>query len=69
MMVLACSLTDFGRSAFNDPCENENQCYGDFSCDGDVDAADIMKLLEDFGRTRFNNPCPACEIGDWCVYP
>ena len=42
---------------------------GDFDCDSDVDGKDQIKFLEDFGRKPSNNPCPACEVGDWCVYP
>jgi len=61
-------LTDFGRSEYNNPCTNENQCNGDFNCDGNVAADDVTNFLEDFGRNQFNNPCPACEVGDWCVY-
>ena len=62
-------LIDFGRGEFNNFCTNESPCHGDFSCDGSVDAADVTKFLEDFGRSPFFNPCPACEVGDWCVYP
>ena len=62
-------LVDFGRFQFNNPCANDDPCNGDCECDTDVDADDIDKLLEDFGRFQFNNPCPACEVGDWCVYP
>jgi len=62
-------LADFGRSEYNAPCTNDNQCSGDVDCNGAVDADDLSKLLEDFGRNQFNNPCPACEVGDWCVYP
>jgi len=62
-------LEHFGRSQFNLPCTNDDQCHGDFTCDDDVDAEDVTKSLEDFGRNQFNNPCPACEVGDWCVYP
>jgi len=66
--MLTAFLTDFGRSIYNRPCTNGDQCYGDFSCDGDVDAADVTKFLEDFGRSQYNNPCPVCQAGDWCVY-
>jgi len=61
-------LTDFGRSQYYNPCEQENPCHGDFSCDGDVDADDVTKFLEDFGRSQYNNPCPVCIVGEWCSY-
>jgi hypothetical protein len=61
-------LTDFGRSAFNNPCTNEAPCNGDSNCDSNVAADDVDKFLEDFGRSVFNNPCPACVPGAWCVY-
>jgi len=32
-------------------------CESDFTCDGDVDAADLAELLNHFGRSRFNLPC------------
>jgi hypothetical protein len=35
-------------------------CESDFTCDGDVDAADVSTFLEDFGRSEFFNPCPPC---------
>jgi hypothetical protein len=62
-------LMDFGRSTFNNPCTNAAPCNGDVDCNGNCDANDVTSLLEDFGRSQFNNPCPACEVGDWCVYP
>jgi hypothetical protein len=62
-------LADFGRNEFNNSCASGIPCKGDFTCDGDVDADDATTFLEDFGRGPFNNPCPACEVGDWCVYP
>ena len=62
-------LADFGRSEFNDPCTTGNPCNGDVDCNGAVDADDVTKFLEDFGRNEFNDPCPACEVGNWCVYP
>jgi hypothetical protein len=62
-------LTDFGRNEFNDPCTNESPCYGDVDCSGNCDATDVTAFLEDFGRNQFNDPCPACEAGNWCVYP
>jgi len=62
-------LTDFGRSQHNDPCTNQNSCSGDVDCNGAVDANDVVKFIEDFGRNQFSNSCPACEVGDWCVYP
>ena len=60
---------DFGRSAFDNPCNNESQCHGDFDCDNDCDGTDAAKFKEDFGRSGFNNPCPACAVGIWCNYP
>jgi hypothetical protein len=60
---------DFGRSAFENPCNNESQCHGDIDCDEDVDGTDAALFKEDFGRSTFNNPCPACVVGKWCVYP
>jgi len=35
-------------------------CESDFTCDGDVDSADVSTFLEDFGRSPFFNPCPPC---------
>ena len=35
-------------------------CESDFTCDGDVDSADVTTFLEDFGRSEFFNPCPPC---------
>jgi hypothetical protein len=61
-------LFDFGRSPFNDPCTNERFCYGDFDCNGAVDAADLPIILEDFGRSLWENPCPACGGSAWCSY-
>ena len=60
---------DFGRSSFDNPCNNESQCHGDFDCDEDVDGTDASLFKTDFGRSDFNNPCPTCTQGDWCVYP
>jgi hypothetical protein len=62
-------LNDFGRSQHNDPCTNQDHCSGDVDCNGAVDANDVINFLQDFGRSQFNNPCPACEVGNWCVYP
>ena len=62
-------LSDFGRSTFNNPCTNAEPCNGDVDCNGSCDANDVTNFLTDFGRSQFNNPCPACEVGDWCVYP
>ena len=62
-------LTHFGRNQFTTPCTNEDQCKGDFMCDGDVDGIDITKFLEDFPRGPFFKPCSPCQAGDWCVYP
>jgi len=44
-------------------------CEADFDCDTKVDGGDVAKFLEDFARSYLNNLCPACEVGDWCVYP
>ena len=60
--------TDFGRSIFNKPCNNNSQCYGDFDCDGDCDGTDATSFKVDFGRSSFNDPCPSCTVGDWCSY-
>ena len=62
-------LNHFGREQYYRPCTSQDPCIGDFTCDADVDADDVAKFLEDFGREQYNNPCPACEVGDWCVYP
>ena len=62
-------LLDFGRNEFNDPCTNDSPCNGDVDCNGACDADDVTMFLQDFGRNEFNNPCPACEVGNWCVYP
>jgi hypothetical protein len=62
-------LVDYGRSTFFNPCTNDDPCSGDVDCNGSCDADDVTMLLQDFGRSQFNNPCPACEVGDWCVYP
>jgi hypothetical protein len=62
-------LTDFGRGGYVNPCTSGNPCTGDFSCDGDVDTFDMVTFLEDFGRGFYVDPCPACEVGDWCIYP
>ncbi len=59
---------DFGRSSFNNPCNNESQCKGDFDCDHDCDGTDAAGFKSDFGRSGFSNPCPTCEVGDWCGY-
>ncbi len=61
--------TDFGRSAFNNPCNSESQCNGDFDCDNDCDGTDAALFKVDFGRSSFLNPCPVCVVSDWCVYP
>ncbi len=61
--------TDFGRSSFNDPCNNDYPCKGDFECDKDCDGTDASRFKADFGRSGFNNPCPSCAIMDWCTYP
>ena len=59
----------YGRSLFNNPCTDEPQCVGDFDCDQDVDGRDALLFKSDFGRNQYNDPCPACEVGDWCLYP
>jgi hypothetical protein len=59
----------FGRSLFENPCNNEPQCSGDFDCDNDCDGTDVSKFKEDFGRSGYGNPCPPCTTGDWCIYP
>ena len=61
--------TDFGRSAFNNPCETVDPCNGDFDCDNDCDGTDASVFKFDFGRSSFKNPCPSCEVGEWCNYP
>jgi hypothetical protein len=58
----------FGRSAFLNPCENENPCNGDFDCDADVDGSDARIFKKDFGRSPFSTPCPTCVVGEWCIY-
>ena len=60
---------DFGRSLFNNPCNNDFQCKGDFDCDQDCDGTDAARFKSDFGRSGFNNPCPTCTVSDWCIYP
>jgi hypothetical protein len=60
---------DFGRGQFNDPCTALSWCYGDFTCDGDVDGTDASLFKSDFGRSELQNPCPACAGGQWCSYP
>ena len=60
---------DFGRSGFNNPCNNTSQCHGDFDCDNDCDGTDAALFKQDFGRSGFNNPCPVCVVGEWCSYP
>ena len=32
-------------------------CWGDFDCDGDVDADDVTLFLADFGREQYYLPC------------
>ena len=59
---------DFGRSAFEDPCDEVNSCNGDFDCDKDCDGTDAALFKTDFGRSTFNNPCPVCTVGVWCSY-
>jgi hypothetical protein len=59
---------DFGRSAFENPCEGIDPCNGDFDCDNDCDGTDAARFKLDFGRSSFNNPCPACTVGGWCNY-
>lgn len=60
--------SNFGRSAFTNPCTDEPQCLGDFDCDEDCDGTDAILFKEDFGRSPFVNPCPSCVSGDWCSY-
>ena len=43
------------------PSMAQEPCYGNFDCDQDVDAEDVIKFLEDFGRNDFFNPCPTCQ--------
>jgi hypothetical protein len=59
---------DFGRSAFDNPCEGDDPCNGDFDCDGDCDGTDAALFKQDFGRSSFDNPCPVCVVGEWCSY-
>ena len=40
-------------NGIGDACD----CEADFSCNGNVDAADVNAFLTDFGRSTFNNPC------------
>ena len=42
-----------GGNGIGDTCE----CEGDFDCNGNVDADDVILFLADFGRSLFNNPC------------
>jgi len=59
---------DFGRSIFQDPCNDDNPCNGDFDCDVDVDGTDAANFKTDFGRNGFSNPCPYCPTEPWCIY-
>ena len=59
---------DYGRGNYDNPCNNEWQCHGDFDCDNDCDGTDAALFKADFGRGGYNNPCPACVVGVWCVY-
>ena len=40
-------------NGIGDVCE----CEGNFDCDRDVDADDVVKFLWDFGRSQYNDPC------------
>jgi hypothetical protein len=59
---------DFGRSGFNDPCNELPLCKGNFDCDLDVDGSDASQFKSDFGRSGFQNPCPSCMTDPWCSY-
>ena len=61
--------TDFGRSSFKNPCDNDPVCNGNFDCDVDVDGTDAATFKEDFGRSGFKNPCSLSTTEPWCVYP
>jgi hypothetical protein len=60
--------TDFGRSPFLRPCNEDPLCKGNFDCDFDVDGTDASMFKNDFGRSPFKNPCPTCVVGEWCIY-
>ena len=60
----------FGRSGFQNPCNEEPECQGNFDCDLDVDGTDASLFKSDFGRSGFKNPCPSCPTETWCTsYP
>ena len=40
-------------NGIGDACD----CEGDFNCDGNVDAEDVMTFLTDFGRSQYFYPC------------
>jgi len=40
-------------NAIGDACD----CEADFTCNGNVDGADVAAFLEDFARSQFNGPC------------
>jgi hypothetical protein len=42
-----------GGNGIGDACD----CESDFTCDGDVDGADVTEFLNHYGRSIFNNPC------------
>jgi len=53
-----CSITQEdtyppGGNGIGDACD----CEADFTCNGNVDAADVSAFLADFGRSTFFNPC------------
>jgi hypothetical protein len=39
----------------------QEPCNGNFDCDYDVDASDVIEFLNHFGRSQFFNPCPLCQ--------
>jgi len=40
-------------NGIGDACD----CEGNFNCDQDVDANDVITFLADFGRSQYNRPC------------
>ena len=44
---------DSNNNGIGDVCD----CEGNFDCDNDVDADDVITFLTNFGRNRYFNPC------------